>query len=153
MKAKWRTEARRAWDAGDALGAGRIFYEHLPVAERPGWAAASLNLASRLVPPVAEIEVVCAVAKTPTRWPEAHAAFQAVRRLTLRENDQLRYSVLMLAENTAKVTYNASGSSAPFDADSGWWIARSMQSIIDRVEDPHFRAEAERALFDGGGDE
>ena len=29
MKAKWRTEARRAWDDGDALGAGRTFNECL----------------------------------------------------------------------------------------------------------------------------
>jgi hypothetical protein len=147
MKAKWKIEARHAWDAGDALQAGQILCEHLRVAERPGWAVASLDLAARLVPPVPEIEVASTIAKTPARWHEAHEAFQAIRWLTLRETDRLCQSVLILAENTAKVTYNASGSPAPFDADAGWWIAQNVRSIIDRVEDPLFRAEAERILF------
>jgi hypothetical protein len=51
--------------------------------------------------------------------------------------------VLTVAGSTAEVTSNASGSPAPFDADSGWWIVENMPSIIDRVEDPCFRAEAE----------
>lgn len=52
-------------------------------------------------------------------------------------------SFLLLAENIAKVTYNASGQPAPFDADSGWYIpslalqtARSFKDtrLMDEVQ-------------------
>jgi hypothetical protein len=150
MDVEWKTEARREWEAGSALKAGEVFYEHLRNDERPRWAGSILALASRLAPATPEIEAVLLIAGAPARWHEAKKAFQAVRRLTLRTTDPLYENLLLLAENAAKVTYNASGSSAPFDADSGWWIAESMRSIIDLVKDPTFSAEAESVLFNAG---
>jgi hypothetical protein len=74
-----------------------------------------------------------------------------VRRLTLEQekagSEHKLHALLLLAENTAKVAYNASGAPAPFDADSGDWIAQNAKAFLDAA--PH-SAQAEsivEALF------
>jgi hypothetical protein len=142
--------AREEWKAGRTLEAGRILHEHLQPQQRPGWAAAALELVRPHFPAVPEIEAVLEIARCSSRWPEGHAAFDAVRGLTLQAERSaphdlrhpLYYSFLMLAENTAKVTYNASGPNDPFDLDSGWWVASCLRGLVDLVGDPILLREA-----------
>jgi hypothetical protein len=54
--------------------------------------------------------------------------------------------LLYLAENVAKVTYNASGSRAPFDHNAGWWILSNARWLLDRTEDADLAARAWTAL-------
>src|SRR5215468_2611842 len=98
--------------------------------ERPPWALRVLDAcASRLpeLPPA--VRTVRTIVEIPERWREAHDAFTAVRRVVLQhprsEPPTVEHGVLYLAENVAKVTYNASGEPAPFDHDAGWWIAKN----------------------------
>ena len=78
------------------------------------------------------------------RWSEARRAFQAVRRLTLaaernpKPTQKIYETLLMLAENTAKVAYNASGSSMPFDRDSICWIPENLKQIAQEKNDEEF---------------
>jgi len=139
--------AYREWSSGDPLKAGRLIYEHLPNDLRPQWAASILNLCRSLIPSIPAIDAIHEIALDRSRWKEAHAAFQHVRDLTLKAEeskltDPIYAGVLYVAENTAKVTYNASGQPAPFDEDSGWWLVSNLRYVVDRVNNREFEEKA-----------
>ena len=50
--------------------------------------------------------------------------------------------MLILAENVAKVTYNAYGYAAPFDHDAGWFIGAIFLSVAEQVKDDEFNTKA-----------
>lgn len=151
------SEAMREWNAARPLEAGNLICEHLQPRERPGWAAGALELVCRRFSPVAAVETVLRLAHDPSRWREGHAAFQAVRRLTLQVErcvtseaiDPQQYAFLLLAENTAKVTYNASGAPCPFDLISGARVAAHLHRLADLANEPEFRQQAWEAISRG----
>lgn len=58
-------------------------------------------------------------------WPEAHKLFQSIRKKNLeaeRQHNDVLKAQYCFEEVCAKTLYNLSGSSAPFDADSPYWI-------------------------------
>lgn len=142
MKQEFIEEAQEHWQAGRSLEAGQLLYEHIPIKLRPAWAAEALALACSHVPTIPEVEAVLEIANDPPRWPEARDAFLAVRKLTLQAEEPLYEGVLILAENVAKVVYNASGRSPPFDHDAGWWIAQNLKYMTKQINDPKFAADA-----------
>jgi hypothetical protein len=112
-----------------------------------------LELACGVIEPPSVVTAVLELAADETRWGEAHDAFQRVRKhaLARRENDVLHDervdALLDLAEKTAKVVYNASGSPAPFDHNAGWKIAPSLRRLITAIGDERFCRAARRALL------
>jgi hypothetical protein len=136
-------QAQRDWEAGRALDAGRVLYEHMPVGQRPPWAAQVLEFVKDLVPKTPEIERVLAIAKDRARWREAYEAFQAIRRLLPEAKDPLVESVLALAEKVAKVTYIASGAPAPFERNAGWRVAGDLRAVLARAGDKAAKLEEE----------
>src|SRR5262249_42468352 len=116
------------WASGQARRAGWAIYQAIPGRLRPGWAADILELScSRLAAVPDPVRAVAEIGRDPQRWPEAYAAFSAVRKLTLAEERShaggvVYELVLFVAENVAKVVYNASGEPAPFDYDCGYWL-------------------------------
>jgi len=148
MKQEFIDKARERWQAGHSLEAGRLLYEHIPSRLRPVWAAKVLDVAQSWVSTAPEVALVIEIAKDPSRWPEARDAFLAVRELTLQAGDPLCEGLLMLAENVAKVTYNASGHSPPFDQDAGWWIVQNLKYLTEQISDPEFTANAWSTLSD-----
>jgi hypothetical protein len=147
------------WESGDVFQAGVLLYERIPRLLRPQWGAELLEVVSRSIFNAPEIEAVIAFARTPEQWADgldhksnaAHNFFDAVRHLTLQierqEKRQPFESVLLLAENVAKVTYNAYRYRAPFDHDAGWWITANLKSIIDTMNNLEFTSVALPALF------
>lgn len=130
MKRKFINESKVFWDSGEPIKAGEILYEHIHNEHRPVWAAAVLSYCQELFPLFPEIQTVLEIANELKRWPEAHKAFQAVRKLSLSQSEQpLIQNFLRLAELVAKVTYNASGSPAPFDHNSGWKLVAALHKI------------------------
>jgi len=131
-----------AWAAGaDASLLGRWIAERTPTEDQPRWSAAVLSVACERAPEFAEVATVVAIAGDPHRWPEAHEAFTAVRRLALGRDDpeeSVTSMLLRLAELAAKATYNASGEPAPFDSDSSWWIPQVARRLVDRAADSEF---------------
>jgi len=105
---------------------------------RPVWAAKILIVVLDLVPATEEVEILLNIVNDPTKWQEAYQAFQTIRKVTLRLKQGLYVDVLTLAENVAKVTYNASGQPAPFDYNSGWKIGKNLRAIVNQVNDPKF---------------
>jgi hypothetical protein len=142
-----------AWRGGRPLDAGRVLYEHLAIEERPAWALAVLDACSADQMNIPrEVESVREIARNPSRWTEAHDAFQAVRRLVLgneKRSARATYvadGLLYLAENVAKVTYNASGGPAPFDHDAGWWVASCARCVVEHSQEPDLDARVWAAL-------
>lgn len=129
-----------AWSA-NPLAAEVAIYLSVPNDRRPEWAVNILAACCRRVSKVPKpILYVIDLASDPKKWFCAHDAFSAVRHLTLSAErtpiGKLDYYLLYVAENTAKVIYNASGSSAPFDRDSGAWLVRCAKEFADCENDP-----------------
>ena len=105
------------------------------------------------MPAVPAVDHVAALAVDPARWVEAHAAFSAVRDLTLREererSSEAYRALLYVAEIAAQIIYNASGASAPFDSDSAWWLAGNTRTFVRRINDEYFAHQAWQALRHG----
>lgn len=133
---------RSAWFR-DSLKAGETVYSRVANDDRPAWAAGILSACCDPCNSVPDaLTHVVLLAGDRSRWPEAHDAFSAVRQLTLAAerscDDDPAHYLLYVAENAAKVIYNASGSSAPFDGDSGAWLVRCAQEFASRLSNDEF---------------
>jgi len=133
---------RREWKTGDAVAVGRCIMEPLTAEEQVIRALKLLKVCLNCFRQIPELNSVIAVASDPSRWAEAHKVFSDIRRLTLKEErkrtNDIYYSLLHIAENTAKTVYNASGAPRPFDYDSPWWLAQNVRSLIEAVGDSRF---------------
>lgn len=78
------------------------------------------------------VHEVVRVGRDRTRWGDGHRAFDAVRKLTLRAEpviwpcSQAKVRLLFVAENTARVIYNATAPIDPFDDDSAAWLLKTL---------------------------
>jgi hypothetical protein len=130
-----QADLRKRWQAGDALHVGHVIYELLDGPARVALAAKLLSSCCTAVPTIpTPIRDILLIAADPGRWPEAHDAFSHVRSLTLAHvptnNDTRIYGALLyVAENAAKVIYNASGRPAPFDHDAGYWLVGCADTL------------------------
>lgn len=135
------------WMTGDAVLVGHRIMVALPPAEQVARAIAVLDQCRSRWQPIAPIDRVATVGRDPTRWHEGHDVFDDVRSLTLLE-ERLRTSdvyraLLYVGEIAAKIIYNASGSPAPFDADSPWWLASNARAFATSLND----AQVSRAIW------
>jgi hypothetical protein len=144
---------RTLWDSQPELAA-QMIDAAMPDRLRPKWAADILETAtSRLSRVPAAVKKVINLGRARPRWwwnplRGAHAAFVAVRNLTLREERRKSHppeymGVLMVAECAAKVIYNASGATdfdvpAPFDEDSGEWLIRNLLWLKTQCDSTEF---------------
>jgi hypothetical protein len=131
---------RALWESGETDRAARAIDDAIPERMRPGWAAETLEvICSRLTAVPEEVRAVVSIGRTPGRFRDAHAAFSAVRALILAEDrsgagGSAYAAVLSMAEDAAKVIYNASGvqepiqpgETAPFDDGCGYLLARGV---------------------------
>jgi hypothetical protein len=132
---------RETW-RNKPLEAGIVIYAQIPRDVRPAWAAGILSICcSRFSTVPTPIQRVLTIARDPEQWHQMHDAFSAVRQITLAEGepvDGALHSLLRVAENTAKVIYNASGSSAPFDESSGARLVRCAREFSDCLRNDEF---------------
>jgi hypothetical protein len=99
---------------------------------RPSWAIgialAAMHAAHRQDCAQNLVDQLTEIALHESRWPEAHATFTLIRRAGLELDrsglDPVCARLLWIVEACAKVTYNASGAPAPFDANSGEKLVR-----------------------------
>jgi hypothetical protein len=135
------------WNAGRATEAGELLCTQIPDAVRPFWAARILDACRRHTKFPLAVRVVSVIAKRRFLWRWGHVAFGEVRRLTLQwdeatTKDEVYGGLLCLAENVAKVTYNATNPRDPFDEDAGAWVVSCLRFIANKVHDPEFEAKA-----------
>jgi hypothetical protein len=93
-----------------------------------------------------EITELYRIADDEKRWRESHEQFGKIRQFYLRHQDFKPETYLLLAENVAKITYNLSGHSAPFDSDSGDYIPSLALATADHFNDRKITDEVERIL-------
>lgn len=131
--------AKEAWAQRRFLDCGRALYEPLKPAERVDWATGILTFCVRYSPSAPAIDRIVGLARVPSDWRLAHAAFSDVRNMTLVAEgrgisiDPRLKSLLYVTENTAKVIYNASNEPAPFDHDAGWWVVPCFEHFLATV--------------------
>ena len=143
--------AAECWRRDQALEAGRLIFENLPTQSRPNWASRILRLVVvRSGLRFSPIENMLHIGDHVTEWRDAHRAFSAIRKSTLdleklhgrSHEHELLLRNLYLAENVAKVTYNATDPPDAFDGDSGWWVVSCLKSVLDLLNDDKFAGEA-----------
>lgn len=142
---------------GDHLEAGRLLFESLPKEDQPEWGAAILDLTKQwLDVRMCDVWYLQYIAKKRRRWSAAHPVFFSIRGTTLRlERRRQRTPVqerilcqCYVAENVAKVIYNAADPMDPFDEDAGWWIVPCVKACIDCLGNPEFEKAATSLLFE-----
>ncbi|MHA4893324.1 hypothetical protein ACXZ1K_01130 [Pedobacter sp. PWIIR3] len=131
-------------DIATDLDFGREIFEDVPDSLKPYWAGLLLSAFNDYVKNIPNpIKELHPIIENLNRWPEAHSQFSKIRVFLLDHPHFQPQSFLFLAENIAKVTYNATGQPAPFDADSGYYIpglaiqaARSFNDkrFIDEIQ-------------------
>lgn len=95
---------------------------------KPIFASEALAACLDAVPGHDELSQVVRIGQDRGRWAEAHLAFNSVRTLTLKSERETQdssdphYVILFVAENAAKVIYNATSPPDPFDDDSAAWL-------------------------------
>lgn len=142
MKASTFERLRKLWAVGDpSQAAGREIFDAIKNDRRPAWAANILEwCAGKFGEEIDEVRAVIQVAQDDRRWHEAHRVFDRVRGQTLRHDrpghaNRKLVALLYVAEIGAKVTYNAAGTAAPFDHDSGWWMASNLRHFVAALPD------------------
>jgi len=135
------------WRGGQSLEAGRLIFENLPTEVRTKWASRILRLVlDRSGVRCSPIEQILQIADHATEWRNAHGVFSTLRKETLdleklqtrSEEKNLLLCHLYLAENVAKVIYNATDPPDEFDEDSGWWIVSCLKCVLDLLNDDAF---------------
>jgi hypothetical protein len=139
-------ELKKKWKGENPLDVGKILFEKIPFEKRPAWAAKILSLATTWIRHIPEVDFLLAIAHDPKEWEKGHYAFDHVRDLTLKTQEELVECLLLLAENTAKVIYNETKPPDPFDSDSGGWIAQNLWEITSRINDEEFESNAWHCL-------
>jgi len=80
-------------------------------------------------------ELAC-MAADHRRWPKGHDLFSRIRTKALaaeRDADAVRSAQYLFEEVCAKTLYNLSGSPAPFDPDSPYWIVPNAFALARRL--------------------
>ncbi len=68
----------------------------------------------------------------------ADQAFQALRKRSIVEKTEALKSLLSVAEKAAKITFNASYSRPPYDANSGWKLVLNARDYCECLKDKDF---------------
>lgn len=134
---EYLSKAQLLWNEDCAYQSGELIVGSMPAGARPVWAATMLHHVLRYVTYTPEFDEVVDIAQHSGRWFEALDVFHRVR--TLRQEatrDPVYDTVAALAENVAKVTYNASNPTVPFDSDAGPRAVADFKRILDAVADP-----------------
>jgi hypothetical protein len=80
--------------------------------------------------------------QTHWNWPTGFTLQRLKLTLQYANRDSFYETILLLAENATKVTYNAYGYPAPFDHDVGWWVVANLAHVAAKVNEAAFAAKA-----------
>lgn len=136
------------YDIKTNIKIGREIFENIPNDIRPGWAGLVLSRFDRYIKNIpTSISELYPIIDDKDRWKEAHEQFTKIRVFGLENKNYEPENYLRLAELVAKVTYNASGQSAPFDSDSGHYIASLALKATEYFDDNRPEEEIKSAIL------
>ena len=126
---------------------GRQVFENIPNEIKPCWAGLVLsrfdNYLKDIPTPIREL---FSIIDDKDKWKYAHEQFVKIRKFGL-DNQEYQPEYLRLAELVAKVTYNASGEPAPFDSDSGHYIASFALKVAEHFDDNRLEVEVKSVIL------
>jgi hypothetical protein len=127
---------------------GQEIFENLPNNIRPGWAGLVLSRFDYYIKDIpTSISELYPIIDDEDRWKEAHEQFTKIRMVGLENKNYKPDNYLRLAELVAKVTYNSSGQPAPFDSDSGHYIASLALKATEYFDDDSLEEEVKSAIL------
>ena len=127
---------------------GQQIFENLPNDIIPGWAGLVLSRFDHYIKDIpTSISELYRIIDDKDRWKEAHEQFTKIRLFGLENTNYKPDNYLRLAELVAKVTYNASAQSAPFDIDSGNYIASLALKATEYFDDKRLEEEVKSAIL------
>ena len=127
---------------------GEQIFKNLPNDIRPGWAGLILSRFDHYIKDIpTSILELYPIIDDKDRWKEAHEQFTKIRVFGLENKNYEPKNYLRLAELVAKVTYNASGQPAPFDSDSGYYIASLSLQATEHFDDNRIEEEVKSAIL------
>lgn len=127
---------------------GQQIFENLPNDIRPGWAGLVLSRFDHYIKNIpTSISELYQIIDDKDRWKEAHEQFTKIRMFGLENKNYKPENYLRLAELVAKVTYNSSGQSAPFDSNSGHYIASLALKATEHYDDNRLEEEVKSAIL------
>jgi hypothetical protein len=130
------------------LTIGKNIFENVPDNLKPVWSGFILSKFDYYIKNIPiSIRELYSIIENEGRWSEAHGQFSKIRQFLLNHKQYQPEAFLFLAENVAKVTYNASSQPAPFDADSGWHIPGLAMQAANYFKDDRLRAEVQSAIL------
>ena len=104
------------------FGVGKNIFNKIPKGKPPFWGALLLSeFKNSMIQEPYEIIELKNIIQTKD-WKKAHNQFSKIRNLSLINRDKQFEIYLQLAENIAKITYNETSETAPFDLNSGYSI-------------------------------
>ena len=127
---------------------GRQIFDNIPNEIKPGWAGLILscfdNYLKSIPTPIFELY---SIINNQDNWKKAHNQFNKIRQFLLDHKNYQPEAYLLLAENVAKVTFNASNEHAPFDNDSGWWIPNCALHAASHFDDSRLEEEVKSCIL------
>lgn len=136
------------YDIKTNIKIGREIFENLTNDNRPGWAGLVLSRFDHYIKNIpTSISELYPIIDDKDRWKEAHEQFTKIRVFGLENKNYEPDNYLRLAELVAKVTYNASEQSAPFDSDSGHYIASFALKATEYFDDNRLAEEVKYAIL------
>lgn len=115
---------------------GAQVFSSVPKSLSPIWAGIILAKFNNYIKNIPEpVQRLHDIIEKPSKWKEAHQQFGLIRGFSLENKSYPYETYLILAEKIAKITYNASGESAPFDSDSGHYISSLALQTADLFKD------------------
>ncbi len=136
------------YDIKTNLKIGQQIFENLPNDIRPGWAGLILSRFDNYVKSIpTSVKELFTIIDNKERWKDAHEQFTKIRVFGLDNKKYKPEAYLLLAELVAKVTYNSSGQPAPFDSDSGYYIASTAFRATEHFDDTRLEEEVKSAIL------
>jgi hypothetical protein len=136
------------YDIKTDLKIGKQIFENIPNEIRPDWAGLVLSRFDHYIKDLPiSVSTLYPIIDDKNRWKEAHEQFTKIRKFGLENKNYEPDNYLRLAELVAKVTYNASGQPAPFDSDSGHYIASLALKATEHFDDNRLEEEVKSAIL------
>jgi hypothetical protein len=136
------------YDIKTNIKIGQQIFENLPDAIKPGWAGLVLSCFDPYLKeiPTSVLELYPIIDNNDS-WKDAHKQFTKIRQFHLEHKNYQPEKYLRLVEKVAKVTYNASQQSAPFDIDSGHYIASLALQATEYFKDRNLEEEVKSSIL------
>ena len=136
------------YDLKTNIEIGKQIFENLPNDIKPGWAGLILSRFDNYVKEIPTcIKELFEIIEEQENWGNAHEQFTKIRMFGLENKSFETELYLRTAELVAKVTYNASGQSAPFDKDSGHYIPSFALKVAEHFQDKNLNEEVKSIIL------